>query len=528
MTPSRAFLLGAFLPLTVLFLGAGQKPREEVRAALDRGLAAYQRGELDAAIESFETALSAEPENVRARFNLARALHQAGKGERALQELLGLEGRMQDRARYLSLLGQIYADSERFAEAEEALSEAAELRPGVARTQYWLGEVLAKMDRSLAAIERMEQASTLQPSWALPRRRIGEIWLNLGAPGRAAQSLERAKELSPDAPLIAALLGNAYAVAGRHGDAVRVLEKALETKPDMTLAHALLASSLLASGKPERAVTEYRKAVEQDPENTGFRTELAVALYSNQQSEEAVRELEQVLAKEPINGLVLYHLGNIAAELDDKDLARERLEAAVLSLESHGGNEDVRAGRGGESYPLRIAAEVKLAELLSAFGEHELAARRLEAVVRAEPDHATAHYLLGLAYRGLGNREEARRELGLFKQINDAREHDQTAILSLQRGDDQRASAELQEALRIYPADSVAHRQLARLSLKGGDSVAATRHLEQAIEARPSFHIAYTELVRLYCRDGDVERARGIVERARKEGLDVPSVCVGS
>ena len=116
MTPSRALLLGAFLPLTVLFLGAGQKPREEVRAALDRGLAAYQRGELDAAIESFETALSAEPENVRARFNLARALHQAGKGERALQELLGLEGRMQDRARYLSLLGQIYADSERFAE----------------------------------------------------------------------------------------------------------------------------------------------------------------------------------------------------------------------------------------------------------------------------------------------------------------------------------------------------------------------------------------------------------------------------
>ena len=116
MTPSRALLLGAFLPLTVLFLGAGQKLREEVRAALDRGLAAYQRGELDAAIESFETALSAEPENVRARFNLARALHQAGKGERALQELLGLEGRMQDRARYLSLLGQIYADSERFAE----------------------------------------------------------------------------------------------------------------------------------------------------------------------------------------------------------------------------------------------------------------------------------------------------------------------------------------------------------------------------------------------------------------------------
>jgi len=157
----------------------------------------------------------------------------------------------------------------------------------------------------------------------------------------------------------------------------------------------------------------------------------------------------------------------------------------------------------------------------------EAAARQLEAVVRAEPDHATAHYLLGLAYRGLGNREEAQRELSLFKQINDAREHDQTAILSLQRGGEQRAREELQEALRIYPADSVAHRQLARLSLKEGDSKAAARHLERAIEARPSFRIAYTELVRLHCRDGDVARARSIVERARKEGLVVPGVCTG-
>ena len=63
----------------------------------------------------------------------------------------------------------------------------------------------------------------------------------------------------------------------------------------------------------------------------------------------------------------------------------------------------------------KIAARVKLADLLSESQEHEAAAGLLEAVVRAEPDHATAHYLLGLAYRALGKREEARRELTLFK-----------------------------------------------------------------------------------------------------------------
>ncbi|MEE9264553.1 MAG: tetratricopeptide repeat protein, partial [Vicinamibacteria bacterium] len=336
---------------------------------------------------------------------------------------------------------------------------------------------------------------------------------------------ERAAELAPKASSILAPLGKAYALGGRHEDAVRAFEKALESTPEMALVRALLADSLLASGKVERAVTEYRTTVEQVPENTRYRIELAEALYLHEQLEPALRELEQVLVQEPQNGLVLYYIGVFEDERGQKAVAREHLEAAVAVLESQPTRMDFRAGRGGESYPLRIAAQVKLAELLTEIQEHETAAESLEAVIRAEPDHATAHYLLGLAYRVLGKREEARSELNLFKQINDAREHDQAAIIVLQRGDEQRAMEELQEALRIYPADSVAHRRIARLLAKRGDPAAAMRHLELAIEARPSFVKPYTELMRLYCRFGHVERAHALLERARKDDLVVPGVC---
>ena len=518
--------IGALLAASFLFLGARQQTEEDSQGALQRGMKAYRQGDFTAAIESFEAVLSRKPENVQARFNLAGALHQTGNAKQALEEILKLEGKMKNRARYLSTLGQIYAATGRLVEAQEALTESAELRPEVARTHYWLGEVLASRGAQLGAIEKMQEAARLHPRWALPHGRMGELWHRLGSPGRAIESLERAAELAPEASRILVPLGKAYALGGRHEDAVRALEKALESTREMALVRALLADSLLASGKTERAVTEYRTTVEQDPENTGYRIELAEALYLNEELEAALTELEQVLVQEPQNGLVLYYIGVFEDELGQKAVARGHLEAAIALLESQPAKMDFRAGRGGESYPLRIAAQVKLAELLTEIQEHETAVASLEAVVRAEPDHATAHYLLGLAYRVLGKREEARRELNLFKQINDAREHDQAAIIVLQRGDEQRAMEELQEALRIYPADSVAHRRIARLLAKRGDPAAAMRHLELAIEARPSFVSPYTELMRLYCRYGHVERARALLERARKDGLVLPGVCI--
>ena len=526
VNPRRAMAIGALLTATFLFLGARQQTQEDSQGALERGMKAYRQGDFTVAIESFEAVLSAEPDHVQARFNLAGALHQTGNPERALEEILEVEGKMKDRARYLSTLGQIYAAMGRLAEAQEALTESAELGPEVARTLYWLGEVLASRGAQLAAIEKMQEAARLRPGWALPHGRMGELWHRLGSPGRAIESLERAAELAPEASRILVPLGKAYALGGRHEDAVRALDKALESMPETALVRALLADSLLASGKVERAVTEYRATVEQDPENARYRIELAEALYLDEQLEAALLELEQVLVQEPQNGLVLYYIGVFEDERGHKAVAREHLEAAIAVLESQPATMDFRAGRGGESYPLRIAAQVKLAELLTEIEEHETAVESLEAVIRAEPDHATAHYLLGLAYRVLGKREKARDELNLFKQINDAREHDQAAIIVLQRGDEQQAMEELQEALRIYPTDSVAHRRIARLLAKQGDPAAAMRHLELAIEARPSFVNPYTELMRLYCRYGHVERARELLERARKDGLVVPGVCI--
>ena len=180
----RALVLCALLPAVLVFLGARQQTQEGFQAARERGTKAYQQGDFTTAIEAFEA----------------------------------------------------------------ALSEAAKLRPKVARTQYSLGEVLALRGKRLEAIEKMKIAAELNPQWPVPAKRIGEIWLRLGAPGRAIESLERAAELAPDASPVLVSLGKAYAVAGKHEDAARVLAKALELMPETALVRA---GALLERAKKE-------------------------------------------------------------------------------------------------------------------------------------------------------------------------------------------------------------------------------------------------------------------------------------
>jgi Flp pilus assembly protein TadD len=499
---------------------------QSFQQAYQQGLVAYARGDYTAAVESFQAALSVNPGHAQARFNLARSLRQSGDPNRALTELLAIDGKTEDRFMYLLALGRTYIDLGRPADATETLNEAAELRPKAARVHYLLGEALATQGKFLEARLEMEQAAEIQPEWVQPRKRLGEIWLKLGDPARAVTSLEKAVELAPDAPLILVSLGDTYAKSGRSQDAIRTLSKALELRPDMPRVRAQLANVLLSSGEAAKAFDQYRKAVEQAPGDIGFRIALALALLSRQRQEEADKELQEILKREPGNGVALYYLGVADADRGESALARERLEKAVLALKGPEGDMKVLAGRAGESYPLRVAAAVDLGKVLLELEDTGSAVRHLEPVVKKEPDHASAHYHLGLAYRKQGNREAAARELALFKKINDAREQDQLGLKALEAGDEQKAVEEFQKALEIYPHDRVAHGELSRIFLKRGDGKAAAHHLERVIESSAAPPEAWADLLQYYCQEGDIDLARSLHERALVRGLTIPAHCV--
>jgi Flp pilus assembly protein TadD len=60
-----------------------------------------------------------------------------------------------------------------------------------------------------------------------------------------------------------------------------------------------------------------------------------------------------------------------------------------------------------------------MGKVLEKKGESALAARALQRAIAMDPNNPIPHHLLGLAYRDLGQAEDADRELKLSEQLQD-------------------------------------------------------------------------------------------------------------
>ncbi|PYX68235.1 MAG: hypothetical protein DMG78_25735 [Acidobacteria bacterium] len=58
-----------------------------------------------------------------------------------------------------------------------------------------------------------------------------------------------------------------------------------------------------------------------------------------------------------------------------------------------------------------------MGKVLEKKGEFELAIRSLQRAASMDPNNPTTHHLLGQAYRDMGRKEEAERELQLAEQL---------------------------------------------------------------------------------------------------------------
>jgi tetratricopeptide (TPR) repeat protein len=178
----------------------------------------------------------------------------------------------------------------------------------------------------------------------------------------------------------------------------------------------------------------------------------------------------------------------------------------------------------------RAAALAALGQIALAQGEHEAAVEYLEGALAAVPEAALLHYPLSLAYRRLGNLEEARRHLALRGPVGVApadpldRRLEEiprgARILVLQGRAALRADripeavAALEDAVAQDPSNTSARVALAVASSRAGDRERAKRELEVVLEIAPENPVALFNLAVLSLEDGDREQARALLERA--------------
>jgi Flp pilus assembly protein TadD len=178
-----------------------------------------------------------DPAAEQMRLLFVRALREAGKYSRALEEVEKILARAGRSARGFNALGLVYYRMDRPALAETALRRAAELDPKSAEVWNNLGLVALARGRDREAFENFDKAGQLDDEFIEARLNKAAVLLDCGDYARAFAELEKAQRVRPHDPELLISLGVAARGAGKPEEARRAYEGALAVAPDLPAAH---------------------------------------------------------------------------------------------------------------------------------------------------------------------------------------------------------------------------------------------------------------------------------------------------
>jgi tetratricopeptide (TPR) repeat protein len=280
--------------------------------------------------------------------------------------------------------------------AAELAREVARLRPRQPQFYLVLAEAWRRNGRLPDAIGAYQQALRLSPDLPRALASLAAAWEASGQLARADELLKRAIRIAPGNAPSWFQSGAIDFDLGRIDAAIEKMEKAVALDPDLSGAHTGLAEILWRAGMPERAESELRTELRIDPYEASAYNLMGRVLAGEGQAAESLFDFERATRLRPGYG---PHLYDYALELST-------------------------AGRPDEA---RIA---------------------IESALRADPDVAEAHELLG-------------RLLADKRQLPEA-------------------AREYQEAIRLKPELARAHLDLARVLADQGDMQGAIEHLRKA------------------------------------------------
>lgn len=182
-------------------------------------------------------------------------------------------------------------------------------------------------------------------------------------------------------------------------DRVARLQKAA---PDSAEAHELLGRSLESRGELDAALAEYRTALRSGV-RPGLHFLIGNVFWKKRDFAEARDELEAELQLNPKHVLANMRLGNVLLSLDQPKTAMQHLLTAVEADDSS------------------VEAHRSLGRVYRALGLHAEALKEFQTVARDLPDDDSVHAQLGGEYRALGDLEKAKAEMGIHRQLLDAK-----------------------------------------------------------------------------------------------------------
>lgn len=292
-------------------------------------------------------------------------------------------------------------DSGQEQEAIRELQQLASARPRAKGVAHALGLAYYRTSKLLDADRTFAEAIVDDPSDIESVQLRGLTLYRLGRPAAAIPFLERVRQWTPNANADANyVLGLCYLNSQRYNDARKSFATQYGVPPDSGAAYLLMGGMLLRANLPELAATAAGNALEHTPNLPLAHFMLGEVALFKSDVVRALAEFEKERSLNPAYPAVYDRLGDVYLRTGKYQEAQESL-AKAISLDT------------SSTGPFILMGKVLLRK-----NDPQTAILYLQHADKMDPSNYTTHTLLGQAYRSVGRKEDASREVEIASKIH--------------------------------------------------------------------------------------------------------------
>jgi tetratricopeptide (TPR) repeat protein len=492
---------------------ASAKAPKNVDLLLTLGGLHEKRKEYSAAKESYEKAVTIDPNHGSAVNNLAN-LYSEHFGELDKAQELAQKARalLPSRGETADTLGWVLYRKGQYARALALLEESAEKLPENPEARFHLGMAHYMMGNEDAARVELEKAlhlSTSFPGAEDAQQNLAVLSIDATKDASARAAIDQALARRKDDPIALARLAALYQRDGNIGKAVEALETAVNANSSNSTAAASLIR-LYRTRKESGKAFELAKATRKLAPGDGRIAHLLGRLaFENREHFSSVGILQEAARRLPDDAEVLFDLGEASYSIGQVSAAERSFQEALAANAQF-----TRAGKAREYLELITfaqhptqdpAAKRKIEEALNIDssnlaaliadaaaneqgGNSNSAIRTYEKALAMFPDFAPAYRNLALLYSSLPD-SDGKKALAFASKAretfpNDADVAKAFGLVQFREGNHSRALALLQESARTRTTDAELLYYLGTSQLKLKDQAAGKRSLQRALELK--------------------------------------------
>ena len=236
--------------------------QDDAEAYSFRGLAHYDKGDLDRSIADYDKAIQLKPDFAEAYSFRGVAHYDKGDLDHAIADYDKAIQLKPDLAAVYFFRGNAYYDKGDLNRAMADYDKAIQLKPDYAEAYIRRGTAYLDKDDLDRAIADFDKAMQLKPDYAEAHFSRGTAYVGKDEYDLAMADYDKAIQLKPDFAEAYFFRGVAYFDIGDLDRAMADFDKAIQLKPDYAWSYSFRGVTYKLKGEKERAIADFKKVLE--------------------------------------------------------------------------------------------------------------------------------------------------------------------------------------------------------------------------------------------------------------------------